>query len=102
MSKSDLRDVGPRPNPQRARAVSGGGVTGNKVKAVETRDGRAGRAHDAGTVSGIGIKQVRTEPWPQPQPGSQTLLGNEVAKDVGCGGPGAGRTVRPCGGQGKH
>ncbi len=29
-------------------------------------------------------------------------LGNEVAKNVGAGGPGKGRTVAPCGSQGRH
>jgi hypothetical protein len=48
MSKADLRDIGPKPNPQAPRAKSGGG---NKVKAVGTVSGHGGRAHDPATAA---------------------------------------------------
>ncbi len=102
MSKADLRDVRPRPNPQAARAGSGGGIGGNKVKAVGTVAGRAGHAHPAGNAADIGKQEVRLKPRPKATAVPGVKLGNEVAKNVKGGGPGAGRTVHASGGQGHH
>jgi hypothetical protein len=53
-----------------------------------------------GTVSGA-VEKVRGELRPQGTPGS-VPLGNQIAGNVGKGGPGTGRDVQRCGSQGVH
>jgi hypothetical protein len=93
-------------------AKSGGGANSRVVHNVAIKSGApTTRAINPGAVSQIGIKQGnhaegRTVQRP-PQPivaanRSQVPLGNEVAKNVGKGGVGAGRVVHPSGSQGHH
>ncbi|WP_298870924.1 hypothetical protein [uncultured Bradyrhizobium sp.] len=83
-----------------SKAKSGGGITSNKV--VQSRGVKTG-ANAKGispqsvarigmqVVTGTGIAKV---PGPISKP-----LGNELAKNVGKGGPGVGRTVHTTGSQ---
>lgn len=83
-----------------AKAKSGGGITSNKV--VQSRgvvSGAKAKGVSPQAASRIGIRTVATTgvakvPGPIAKP-----LGNELAKNVGKGGPGAGRTVHPSGSQ---
>jgi hypothetical protein len=60
-------------------AKIGSGGNGHKVS-VGTVDGRRPRAHDAGTVSNIGVEQVLTRPEVKAKPfDSGVKLGNEKA-----------------------
>jgi len=86
-----------------SKAKSGGGITSNKV------------AHSRGVVTGTNAKgvspqaaarigmQVITSTGVAKVPGPISKpLGNELAKNVGAGGPGAGRTIYSTGTQSKQ
>lgn len=80
------------------------GTGGGSYKNVAHVGGsRKVTAHGPGEASRIGVKQVLTklEAKPATKPAA-VPLGNEVAKNVGAGGPGKGRTVYASGSQGKH
>jgi hypothetical protein len=76
-----------------------GGIIGNKVRNVGMRNGKPARGVSPQAASRIGIQTISSTgvakvPGPNAKP-----LGNELAKNVGKGGPGAGRTVRRAGSQ---
>jgi hypothetical protein len=87
----------------------------NKVR-VGTRDGTgANRVHVAATnqrlggkvgdhVTGKGSTGYKGETLYNRSAGTfdPVKYGNEIAKNVGAGGPGTGRTVHGCGSQGMH
>jgi hypothetical protein len=84
-----------------AKSHSGGGRT--EVR-TPVRTGRAASGVSAGDAARIGRKThtpVPAERTPMPAGGSAPL-GNQVALNVGRGGPGAGRTVLRTGSQGTH
>ena len=90
----------------------GGGIGSAVVRPTGTRDGQT-----AFPVSPRGVAQIgsaignkvtaevggklgyRGEPWLEGKPPISVPLGNELAKNVGKGGPGAGREVMRCGSQ---
>lgn len=75
-------------------SVAEGRVVGGSRKTNAIPPGAAGR---------IGVADVRTKAPPAVRSVKAAVpLGNEVAKNVGAGGPGKGRTVHGCGSQGKH
>lgn len=84
------------------KVKSGGGITSNKV--VQSRgvaSGAKAKGVSPQAASRIGMQVVTSTgvakvPGPISKP-----LGNELAKNVGAGGPGAGRTVHPSGSQSK-
>jgi hypothetical protein len=81
---------------------SGGGRTHVEVK---QRLGARAEGIRPGAVSQIGtaIDPKARTPMKGPMPaGGGVPLGNAIATNVGKGGPGAGRTVMPCGTQGMH
>jgi hypothetical protein len=85
-----------------AKMHSGGGRTPVQKS---TRTGAAAHGINVKHVAQIGtaIDPKAIEPRPAPMPaGANQKLGNEVALNVGRGGPGAGRTVFVCGSQGMH
>src|SRR5215467_3740522 len=88
----------------KVRGVSGGGIEGNKNVRVGVKAGppRVNTTSAAGAAQ-IGVSvafakdQVNAISKAQP-----VRFGNEIATNVGRGGPGTGRTVMPCGSQGMH
>jgi hypothetical protein len=84
--------------------VSGGGIESKAHHKVGVNVGGTRNAVSVGATSRIGTEVIKTKPQPPLlQPIAPAVpLGNEVALDVGCGGPGRGRTVHPTGSQGHH
>lgn len=98
-----------------AKSRSGGGITGKNVTQKPVRYGDRARAMSPKGVSQIGsqrgnhatnragllkrdVERTQGELKPAGGPGG-VMLGNEVAKNVGKGGPGAGRVVMRSGSQ---
>jgi hypothetical protein len=82
-----------------AKTHSGGGKTPTKQT---TRLGSPASGVDPGAAARIGLKTAYdfgTAPQGRP---TSIPLGNEVAKNVGRGGPGTGRVVHARGSQGTH
>ncbi|WP_166299579.1 hypothetical protein [Bradyrhizobium sp. 2S1] len=74
----------------------------NKNVRVGIKAGKPAQGVSPQAASRIGIQTITTTGLPKvPGPISQPL-GNELAKNVGVGGPGTGRTVMPTGSQGRH
>jgi hypothetical protein len=103
---------------RRSGKGSGGGAGMNKNVSPRVKVGERARAIREKGVSQIGtqrsnhatdtrellrkdVERVRGEMRPSGGPGG-IPLGNEVAKNVGRGGPGAGRSLMHCGSQGVH
>jgi hypothetical protein len=86
-----------------AKIKSGGGITSNKFVQPNIRTGSPNKGSSPGSADQIGqsvaFKREEVERG-RAYPG--TKLGNEVALNIGKGGPGAGRTTHPCGSQGRH
>jgi hypothetical protein len=86
-----------------SKARSGGGITGNKV--VQSRGvvtGTNAKGVSPQSAARIGMQVITTTgPMVVGGPISKPL-GNELAKNVGAGGPGSGRTVYPTGTQSKQ
>src|SRR5262245_8847712 len=86
-----------------SKAKSGGGITSNKFVQPSIRSGSPNKGTSPGAADQLGqavsFKREQVE-MGRAYPG--TKLGNEVALNVGAGGPGKGRTVMPCGSQGVH
>jgi hypothetical protein len=88
---------------------AGGGPNSRVVKQVGSRTGAAARGINPGHVAQHGLalgNKVMNDPKRlnpvEPkftQSPASVKLGNEVAKNVGGGGPGTGRTVHACGSQ---
>jgi hypothetical protein len=85
------------------KAKSGGGIQSNKLVNVGVKSGPPG----TNIVSPASASQLgqavafKRDPLPIGT-GAQVPLGNELATNVGKGGPGAGRDVHRCGSQGLH
>jgi hypothetical protein len=86
----------------KAHGVSGGGIDGNKNVRPGVKVGGRATAVPPGHAGRPGQQIVATKPLPQPAPMPAVKLGNEVALDVGGGGPSTGRKVMPSGSQGRH
>jgi hypothetical protein len=96
--------------------VSGGGIESNKVVQTPVRYGQPANGVNPGAVSYAGnhIGNHSTEgngarqdggatPWNTNLPHNAAQpLGNEVAGNIGRGGPGTGRIVHGCGSKGRH
>jgi hypothetical protein len=83
------------------RAKTGGGAQMNKNVSVGVKTGKPARGiAPCGT---IGLARVTTVGYREPTvPAPKSVpLGNVTAQAAGQG-PGAGRTIRPSGGQGRH
>ena len=77
----------------------GGGPSMNKNVSIGVRAGKPAKGVSPQAASRIGM-QVITSTGAAKVPGPISVpLGNELAKNVGNGGPGAGRTVHPTGSQ---
>jgi hypothetical protein len=93
---------------------SGGGITSRNVVRPGVRTGSAATGYNPGRAGQIGSAlgdhaehgQVRGDPREAPHTArphaAGVRLGNEVATNVGGGGPGTGRTVYRAGVQGTH
>ncbi len=85
--------------------AGGGGIGSRPHREVGNIPGsRTTNRVSPGATARIGIQEVRTKPHRdllRPAPAT-TGLGNEVALNVGRGGPGTGRKVYDCGTQGRH
>jgi len=80
----------------------GGGPSMNKNVSVGIRTGKP--AKGVAPCGTIGLQRVTTTGRREPRvPNPISVpLGNELTKNVGKGGPGAGRTVMSTGSQGRH
>src|SRR5262249_8640894 len=91
------------------RATSGGGIRGNKVVSPDMRKPLGQKYHEEhspGSADQFGqaidpkaYRDMHGRKFVRP---GMPELGNAVAQNVGGGGPGAGRTVYPCGYQSLH
>jgi hypothetical protein len=85
------------------KAKSGGGSTMNKNVSPNIRTGSGSKGSSPGAADQIGqstaFNKERVDAGLAYNP---TKFGNEVALNVGKGGPGTGRNVMPCGSQGTH
>ena len=90
----------------KARGVSGGGIEGNKNVSVPVRTGAPAKGTSPAAADQLGQAMGARRAVEMPEQGrafnSGVKLGNEACNDVGKGSPGAGRTIHPSGGQGKH
>ena len=88
-----------------SKARSGGGVTSNKNVNVSVKAGsKTTEAISVPAASRIGTQVITTNGGVKLVAANvpQTPMGNDLALNVGKGGPGAGRTVLPSGSQGKR
>ena len=89
-----------------SKARSGGGVTSNKNVNVSVKTGsKTTEAISVPAASRIGTQVNTTHGGVKlvaANRRSQTPMGNDLALNVGKGGPGAGRSVLPSGSQGKR
>lgn len=87
-----------------SKARSGGGITSNKNVSVNVKAGKSTtEAISQSAVSRIGTQVIETRPVKLVAANiKQEPLGNQIALNVGKGGPGAGRTVLPSGSQGRR
>ena len=87
-----------------ANKLSGGGIQSNKLVRPNVRTGQPYKATSAAAASQLGqstsFNKEQVERGGRAYTGSP--LGNELALNVGKGGPGTGRTVHHCGSQGQH
>ena len=83
--------------------LSGGGILGNKNVNVGVRTGSPYKGTTPAAASQLGqATSFRKEQVEQGRAYTGSPLGNEVAGNVGRGGPGTGRDVHHCGSQGTH
>jgi hypothetical protein len=98
---------------RRSGIGSGGGHGSKNVVRKPVKTGAGAKAAHLGGVSQLGNKVgdhitnksgtgYRGDPLFAGPGYNPSKYGNEVALNVGAGGPGKGRTVMPCGGQGQH
>ena len=96
-----------------AKSNAGGGINSNKLVRPPVRYGESARAANVKAVSQIGSSlgnratqsnrnlKSADEPF-RGERNPNSPLGNEVAKNVGEGGPGRGRTTYATGSQARH
>ena len=85
------------------RIKSGGGLTSNKLVRPNVRTGQPYKGTSPAAADYLG--QATAFPKEQVEVGpayTGSKLGNELATNVGTGGPGKGRTTMHCGSQGQH
>jgi hypothetical protein len=81
----------------------GSGRNGQVASSKFVAGSKSPSAIPPGTAGRIGTAEVRTsKPAAAKTITAAVPLGNELAKNVGAGGPGKGRTVHGTGSQGKH
>jgi hypothetical protein len=80
----------------------GGGIASNKKTEVGVKTGSGAHGKNPGHVGQIGVAVDRKAVEERGRPAPETRFGNEVALNVGGGGPGVGREVFRSGGQGTH
>src|SRR5262245_56372842 len=82
-----------------ARAKSGGGITLSKNVSPPVRTGAPNKATSPGAANQLGVSTAFKKEEVDAGRAYPSKLGNEVALNVGAGGPGKGRIVMPCGSQ---
>lgn len=80
----------------------GTGGNGSEVKQPWASGAKKASAIPPGAAGRIGTQEVRTSKPAAAKTIAGSPLGNELATNVGAGGPGKGRTVAPSGSQGRH
>src|SRR5262245_28463860 len=85
-----------------AKKLTGGGILSNKTVNVGVRTGAPNKATSPGAANQLGVSTAFKKEQVDAGRAYPSKLGNEVALNVGAGGPGKGRTVMPCGSQGVH
>jgi hypothetical protein len=85
------------------KAKSGGGSTMNKNVSPPVRTGAPSKATSPAAADQLGqATAFKKEQVDAGRGYTGAKYGNELATNVGKGGPGSGRTVMPCGSQGTH
>jgi len=83
--------------------LSGGGIQSNKLVRPNVRTGQPYKGTSPAAAAQLGASTAfKKEQVEVGRAYTGSKLGNEVALNVGAGGPGAGRTVHHCGSQGTH
>ena len=85
-----------------AKIKSGGGITSNKFVQPGIRTGSPNRGTSPGAANQLGVSTAFKKEEIDAGPALPSKLGNEVALNVGAGGPGKGREVFKSGSQGFH
>jgi hypothetical protein len=87
-----------------AKAKSGGGITSNKLVNVGLRTGSGSKGSSPAAASQLGQSTAFRKEQVDSERGYSGggKYGNELATNVGKGGPGAGRTVMRSGSQGTY
>jgi len=86
-----------------SKAKSGGGYTSNQVVRETVRTGQPYKATSPAAADQLGQSTAfKKENVEVGRAYTGLPLGNQVALNVGRGGPGTGRTVHHCGSQGQH
>src|SRR5262249_53997189 len=96
------QSLGRREDQHMSKIKSGGGLTSNKLVKPEVRTGSPSRAMLPERVAQIGMRTSFTKPKLDGPGFDGAKYGNELALNVGAGGPGRGRTTYHCGSQGTH
>src|SRR5262249_47039669 len=100
--KARDRSSDQREDRQMSKIKSGGGLTSNKLVKPSVRTGSASRAMLPERVAQIGAATSFPKPKLEGPGYDGAKYGNEVALNVGAGGPGKGRQIHHCGSQGQH
>jgi hypothetical protein len=79
-----------------------GGINSNKRVEVPVRTGSGAHGKNPGHVGQIGVSVDPRAVEERKRPAPESRFGNEVALNVGGGGPGVGREVFRSGAQGTH
>ena len=83
--------------------LSGGGIQSNKLVRPDVRTGQPYKGSSPAAASQLGQSTAfKKEQVEVGRAYTGSPLGNQVALNVGAGGPGTGRTVHHCGSQGTH
>jgi hypothetical protein len=98
----------------KSRSSAGGGIRSKQHVSVGVRTGKPRQGHNVKAVSQVGqnlgdhiterrgiVNPIERDQERRPV-SAGVPLGNEVARNVGRGGPGTGRNVMACGSQGQH
>jgi len=85
-----------------AKIKSGGGIQSNKFVQPKIQTGSPRKGSSPGSADQLGQATAFRKEEVDRGPALQSKLGNEVALNVGKGGPGTGRTVMRSGSQSLH
>src|SRR5262249_25069109 len=92
-----------REDQQMNKIKSGGGLTSNKLVRPDIRTGSPAKGTSPERAAQIGASTFFQKEKLESHPAyTGTKLGNEIALNVGAGGPGKGRTTYHCGSQSLH